>query len=92
MFGSKKNKEKKKAKEAEKAATAKAEHSQKIREEALAQTRAAKAAIGDEALEKIAALMEQKQNSATEKAKEDIANADAHRVADEILLMLEDRE
>ncbi|MFN3700873.1 MAG: hypothetical protein ACK4VI_05035 [Alphaproteobacteria bacterium] len=65
--------------------------SQRIREEALANARYARAEIGEETLNKIAALMTQKQQSNMEQAKRTIAEQEADRVAGEILLMLEDK-
>ena len=65
--------------------------SQRIRQEALANARSARAEIGEETLDKIAALMTKKQQSAIEQAKRDIAEQDADRVADEILAMLDQK-
>lgn len=65
--------------------------SERIRQEALANARIARAEIGAETLDKIAALMTKKQQSAIEMAKADIAKADADRVAQEILWMLEQK-
>jgi hypothetical protein len=65
--------------------------SAQIRAQALANARKAREAIGDETLQKIAAAMQKKQQSATEQAKRQIAEADADRVAEEILAMLETR-
>lgn len=65
--------------------------SQRIREEALANARTARAEIGEETLDKIAALMTKKQQSAVEQAKRDIAAQDADRVADEILAMIDEK-
>ncbi len=62
-----------------------------IRAQALANARKAREAIGDETLQKIAAAMQKKQQSATEQAKRQIAEVDADRVAEEILAMLETR-
>jgi hypothetical protein len=67
------------------------ERSDRIRQEALANARIARAEIGEETLDKIAALMTKKQQSAIEMAKADIAKADADRVAQEILWMLEQK-
>ena len=65
--------------------------SQRLREEALANARKARAEIGEETLDKIAALMTKKQQSVMEQAKRDIAEQDAHRVAEEILLILDEK-
>lgn len=66
-------------------------NSQRIREDALANARLARAEIGAETLDKIAALMTKKQQSAIELAKADIARVDADRVAQEILWMLDQK-
>jgi protein involved in temperature-dependent protein secretion len=60
-----------------------------LRAQALAHAKAARAHIGDETLDKIAAVMARKQNSAMEQARRNIAQADAERVAIEILSMIE---
>ncbi len=65
--------------------------SAQIRAQALANARKAREAIGDETLQKIAAALQKKQQSATEQAKRQIAETDADRVAEEILAMLETR-
>lgn len=62
-----------------------------LRAQALANAKAARAHIGEETLDKIAAAMHKKQKSAMEQAKRNIQNADAERVAAEILLMLEEK-
>ncbi len=85
MFGSKKKK-------AKKAAKKKQEHSAQIRAEAMANMKAARAHIGEDTLDRIAAAMEKKQNSVMEQAKSQIASADADRVADEILWMLDEKD
>ena len=64
--------------------------SQRIREEAMANARAARAQIGEDTLDKIAAAMTKKQQSATEQAKAQIKAADSDRVVDEILFMLDE--
>ncbi|MFP4312845.1 MAG: hypothetical protein ACLFR0_00845 [Alphaproteobacteria bacterium] len=64
--------------------------SQRVREEALANARKARAEIGEETLDKIAAMMTKKQQSAVEQAKRQIAEKDADRVAEEILLMIDE--
>jgi len=63
--------------------------SQRIRQEALANARKARADIGEEALEKIAAMMTKKQQSIIEQTKQKVAETDADRVAQEILLMID---
>ncbi len=64
--------------------------SQRIREEALANARAARERVGEETIQKIAEAMTKKQNSPMEQAKAKITAADSHLVADEILAMLDD--
>lgn len=84
MFWSKKKKQEKAAKKAEK-------KSEKLREEALANVRAAKANIGDETLERIMAAMSARERSATEQAKKKIQAVDADRVLDELKWMMQDK-
>lgn len=62
--------------------------SQRIREEALANARAARIAIGEDTLDKIAAAMTKKQQSVVEQAKRDINKADPDKVLDELLYLL----
>jgi hypothetical protein len=62
-----------------------------IRAQALANARKAREHIGEETLQKIAAAMQKKQQSAIEQAKLKISQADADRVAEEIISMLETR-
>ncbi len=69
----------------------KSDKSQRLREEALTNVRTARHQIGEEALDRIAAAMTKKQQSAIERAKADIGNADVNKVKDEIMLMLGDR-
>lgn len=63
--------------------------SQKLREEALANARKARAVLGDETIQKIVAAMHKKQQSSFEQAKTKIVAADSSRVVDEILYMLD---
>ncbi|MCD8563384.1 MAG: hypothetical protein LRY54_05010 [Alphaproteobacteria bacterium] len=65
--------------------------SQRLREEALASARAAREAIGQETLDKIAAAMTKRQQSATEQAKVQINRADPDKVLDELLYMLKNK-
>ncbi len=62
-----------------------------LRAQALANAKMARESIGEDTLERIAAAMAKKQNSATEQAKRKIQEADAERVASEILSMIETR-
>lgn len=65
--------------------------SQQLRQEALAHARAAREALGEDTIARIAAAMHKKQNSPLEKAKADITGADTDKVIDELLWMLEDK-
>ncbi len=65
--------------------------SQRIREEALANARAAREHIGEDTIQKIAAAMAKKENNPMAKAQAQLATADSDRVADEILYMLDDK-
>lgn len=58
--------------------------SEELRAQALANAKAARERIGEETLDKIAAMMEKKQKSAMEQAKRQIQAADTDRVIDEI--------
>ena len=82
---------KKKSKELQASVEEGKSESQRIREEALANARAAREHIGEETIQKIAAAMAKKQNSPMQKALRQIENADADRVADEIMYMLDDK-
>lgn len=62
--------------------------SQALREKAMENARAARLAIGEETLDKIAAAMTAKQRSATEQAKEKIRQSDPDKVLDELLFTL----
>jgi hypothetical protein len=62
-----------------------------LRAQALANAKMARESIGEDTLDRIAAAMAKKQNSATEQAKRKIQEADAERVANEILSMIETR-
>ncbi|MEM7650584.1 MAG: hypothetical protein AAF204_00690 [Pseudomonadota bacterium] len=65
--------------------------SQRIREEALANARAARENIGEDTIQKIAAAMAKKQNSPMERARAQLANADSDKIADEIMFLLDDK-
>ena len=62
-----------------------------LRAQALANARAAKAALGDETVRKMAEAISRKENNPFEKAIKQLENADADRVCDEILYMLDDK-
>ena len=66
--------------------------SQRLREEALANARKARETLGEETIQRIAAALQQKQQSPIERAKAQIASADTDKVIDEILLMLDDKD
>lgn len=97
MFGFKKNKKtdkrgKKKSKELQAGSVeGKKSESQRLREEALANARAAREHIGEDTIQKIAAAMAKKENSPMAQAKEQLANSDADRITDEILYMLDEK-
>lgn len=59
-----------------------------IRAQAMKNVREARAAIGEETLDKIAAAMQKKQSSELERAKEKIKALDKSRVADNIRAMI----
>lgn len=65
-------------------------NSDKIREQALANARAARERIGEETLDRIAAAMTKKQLSAMEQARNKLNGVNSHRVADEILYLLDE--
>ena len=93
MFWSKKKKKKKPAKKSQAlkpGETAEQARSRQIREQALANARAARAHIGEDTLDRIAAAMTKKQNSAIERAKRQINESDPDKVLDEILFMLDE--
>ncbi len=64
--------------------------SAQLRVQAMENARAARAHIGEDTIQKIAATMSQKQSSATEKAKEEIELHDAERIAVELLILIDE--
>jgi len=62
-----------------------------IRAQAMANVRSARAHIGEETLDKIAAAMTKKQQSAMEQAKRQIQGADVNKVLDELKWMLDQK-
>ncbi len=64
--------------------------SAKIRAEALANASMARQQIGEDVLDKIAAAMTKKQQSATERAKAQIQKVDPDRVLDELKWLLDE--
>lgn len=64
--------------------------SQRLRQEALANARKAREQIGEETLNKIAAAMKKKQNSAMERARSELQDKHSDELALEILTMLDE--
>ncbi|NCT41329.1 MAG: hypothetical protein GW778_06690 [Alphaproteobacteria bacterium] len=62
-----------------------------LRAQAMANVRSARAHIGEETLDRIAAAMTKKQQSATEIAKRQIQGADVDKVLDELKWMLDSK-
>lgn len=95
MFWSNKNKKNNKKKKtganAGKESGVGISESQRIREEALANARAARAHIGEDTLDRIAMAMTRKQQSTFEQARTRINASDSDRVAEEILAMLDEQ-
>lgn len=85
MFWSKK-------KRAEKQAKKKAQRSEKLREQALANARAAKESLGDETIQKITEALNNMENNTMQQAKKDIQDADPDRVLDELKFMMEQKD
>lgn len=94
MFWSKKTKKTKSLQKSGKSqkSVSPSDKSEQIRAEAMAKVRAARESIGEETLDRIAAAMTKKQQSATERAKAQIQSADAERVANEILAMIDEKD
>ena len=65
--------------------------SRRIREDALANARAAREHIGEDTIRRIAASIAKKENSPMARARAMLHNADSERVAAEILHMLDER-
>jgi hypothetical protein len=63
--------------------------SERIRAEALANVRAAREALGEDTIQKIAEALKKKANSPMEQAKAKLAKVDTDRVLDEIKYMLD---
>lgn len=66
-------------------------HSQKLRDEAMANMRAAKENLGEEAIQRITAAMTKKQQSTLEQAKRDIQAADPDKVLDELKFLMDEK-
>lgn len=66
--------------------------SEKIRAQALANLRGARENLGNDTIEKIAEMIKAKENSAIERAKRDIQNADPDKVLEELKWMLDNRD
>lgn len=65
---------------------------EEIRAQAMENARRARAVIGEDTLQKIAAAMQKKQQSDMEKARTKIRSMDSGRVADNLKAMMEDGE
>ncbi len=65
---------------------------EEIQAQALANARAARAQIGEDTIQKIAAAMTKKQQSAMEQAKRQIEGADVDRVLDELKFMMDNKD
>lgn len=63
-----------------------------LREQAMANAKKARAEIGEETLDRIAASMTKRQKNKTNQAREAIRNSDADHVAQELLAMMKDRD
>ncbi len=85
MFWGKKNKDHKSGKEGKSKAP---QSREEIQAQAMENVRAARVHIGEETLDKIAAIMTEKQKSAMEQAKRQIQAADPDRVLDELMFMM----
>ncbi len=64
----------------------------KLREQAMENARKARAEIGEETLQKIAAALEEKNRSAGKKARDEIRQMDKDRVAQHLKDLLADRD
>ena len=92
MFGFGKNNNKSdKRKKSDGLQAGRVSKSQRIRQEALANARAARESLGDETVQKIAEIISRKENNPFEQAIRQLENADSDRVADEILYMLDEK-
>lgn len=65
---------------------------EEIQAQALANARAAREQIGEDTIQKIAAAMTKKQQSAVEQAKRKIEGADLDRVLDELKFMMDEKK
>lgn len=63
-----------------------------LRAQAMANVRSARAHIGEDTLDKIAAAMTKKQQSSMEQAKRQIKGADVDKVLDELKFMLDSKD
>ncbi|MBI1326261.1 MAG: hypothetical protein GC136_01305 [Alphaproteobacteria bacterium] len=68
------------------------ERRRKLIDEALVNAKAAREAIGEDTLARIAAIMAQKNNSALNKAKQQIAEIKGERIADEMKSLIHDEK
>lgn len=89
MFWNKNKKSKKQDKRPSKDKSV-GDKSQRIREEALANARAARENIGEDTLDRIAEAMTRRQQNIQQQVKQQVAEADAQSVAAEILAMYDE--
>lgn len=89
LFG---KKNKKPAKKSPAKTGGKKQSREQIIAEAMSNVRTARAEIGEEALDQIAAALKKRENSEMEKARNKIKSLDQERVADNIRAMLYDDE
>ena len=70
---------------------AKAAKSAAIRAQAMENVRGARERLGDETIQKMAAILREKEGSAMKKAEEQIKGFDKTRIADNIKTMIDDK-
>jgi hypothetical protein len=80
-----------KKKKAEAEAKAKAEKSAALRAQAMENARGARERLGDDTIQKMAAILREKEGSAMKRAEEQIKGYDKSRIADNIKAMIEDK-
>lgn len=73
----------------EKAATKK---SAEVRAQAIENLRGARARLGDETIQEIAAILREKENSPLKKAEDQIKSLDKGRIADNLKAMLDEKK
>lgn len=70
---------------------AKAEKSAAIRAQAMENVRGARERLGDDTIQKMAAILREKEGSAMKKAEDQIKSFDKTRIADNIKTMIDDK-